>query len=217
MDPPVLERLQRGVAGRREGLTEEAAREQVAAAWEAAGEAVRGYTTHLLLEDSKSMTRGREGEESRRKQLAEQAERDARLGRKALERLFGSEVAAAIKPHQQYEIVQEWIGERLYAVPIGKGESVVAALNRAGANADLSSRAGPGYRLGAVVAPLGKDFPLAAVVNGDEALERAVELVRADVAERREADERDRKRMAAESAAVRKADEQRRTFGVEVD
>lgn len=199
-----------------ETLTEQQARMHADAALQAADAAVKDYAAFVLMNEARDLAQQRQREESRQKAMAEQSERFARQGRKALERLFGRGVAAQVEPHQHYDIVQEWVGEKLYAVPTGQGEAVVAALNRAGGNADLSSRAGPGYRLGAVVGPLGKDFPLAAVVSGEEGLAEAVELVRADLAERREADERERVRKAEESAAVRQADSERRTFGTVV-
>jgi hypothetical protein len=197
------------------GLGEKEARQAAEKAWEAAVEQVIQFGAMTLALEAADLARDAERAEMDRKNRAEQAAKIEREGRAALEKLFG-DLAARVELNSQYRLVG-LDGEHLLAVPDHEAEAVTTALQRAGGNAELTSRTARGYALGKAVAAV--EGELFAVVNGagDEALAAVVELVRADAAARREADERDRKRAAQAAAHTRQRDEQRRTYGVELD
>jgi hypothetical protein len=181
-------------------------------AWEAADKAVRSFATETLVREAKAVELERERAERDAKRQATERARIEKEGYAALKKLLGKRIADQVELHAQYRIVR--VGERLLAIPDAEGEAITTALRHAGGEVELTARAGPGWQLGKVVAPL--DGELAAVVHGHEALAKAVELVRADVAQRREAEAAERERRAKALARQRRQDEQRRTYGTVV-
>jgi hypothetical protein len=198
-----------------EDLTPEQAEELVAQAQQDALAAVQGFAVHLLLDEAKAARRRREQQEMDRERAAREQARIEREGYAALTKLFGEDIAKQVELFSNYQLVREWVGEKLYAVPDLRAEEVLQALNRAGGNAEFTARAGPGYRLGKVAEPL--EMPIAAVVNGPEALDQAVATLERDLARQHDDSQAEADRRAKELAAVRARDAERRTYGTDLD
>jgi hypothetical protein len=204
---------------------EEQARAAVAEAEEAAWQALRSFAAQTLVSEARSLARQREDEQHRREQAAARAAETAREGMAHLEKVFGKDIAKQVDPWANYQligaaVVDDDSGPRLYlAVPDSQAEAVVEALfRRFGEDRSemYTGRAGKGYELGrlargTVQRPL--DGSVDAVVDGDDAAAKAVELVGAELAKGAEAAKRERMRDARAAADARARDERIRTFG----